>query len=275
MSDRLTVIASKDMSILKDWQRVQHSRMGLQLSRLFNVVPHLLSSHGIGYPFQGIFFLLKNAKQLLPIFLSVVIYYTLLHFYIHTMLYVTPLPLNLAISTLSVGPRGVQIACWQTFQQFPSLNNYIFKNYILEGKLNKSFDTTLSLTGLDTVVIPGKLKGLVSQTMGAQIMEINPLNAFFLFSFFFPTLLYESMSGVIPIFRCIASQYNSALRAAENTQLRMWISDEQTATPTSLPSKRKWGTTPSLWHRLPTRRVDPPCWSLFPLHWHYWCSPLN
>jgi hypothetical protein len=204
--------------LYKDWQYAIQSRMNLEVSRPFNVFLQLIKTNGWIYPIKGFIFFWENYQKLLPIFLSVVLPYTVLHFYVYTILIFAILPINLVICTLTTGPIGVQIAVFQSFQQCSCLNSYIFKNYLIKGKLNKVFDTTLCINGLDRIVIPGKLKRLVSQTLGAQLMEINMINLII----FLSSSIYSICISSIPILGTISIYYNTAIKTAELSQQRMW-----------------------------------------------------
>lgn len=201
-----------------DWQQAVQARAFLEVARPFNVVYQLVTAQGYLYPFRGFVFFWQNYQPLLPLFLSVVIPYGILHLYVYTVLLWAILPLNLVIHTLTLGPVGVQVAILASFQQCSCVNNYLFKNYLIAGKLNKVFDTTLCFVGLDRVVIPGKLKRLVPQTLGAQIMEINPINI----ALSTMSLLYSIVVSLIPIIGTVIFEYNNAIKTAEFSQQRMW-----------------------------------------------------
>lgn len=200
-----------------DWQRAVAARIGHEVSRPFNVVNQLVTTAGFTYPFRGMYFFVQHYQQLLPIFLSVVLPYAVLHFYVYTILFTAILPLNLIIHTLSSGPLGIHTGIFTTFQQCSYLNTYIFKTYLIKGKLNKVFDTTLCLVGLDRVVIPGKLKRLVPQTLGAQLMEVNPINV----TITITNAFYNFLLALTPIVGAFAAHYNRAVGAASSSQDRM------------------------------------------------------
>lgn len=205
-------------SIYVDWQNAVQARVVMEVSRPFNVAYQLITTQGYLYPFRGFVFFWQNYQPLLPIFLSVVVPCGILHIYVYTILLWAILALNLVIHTLTAGPIGVQMAIIVSFQQCSCVNNYIFKNYLIKGKLNKVFDTTLCIVGLDRVVIPGKLKRLVPQTLGAQLMEINPINI----AIFASSLIYSIAVSCIPVIGAAIFEYNNALRTAEFSQQRMW-----------------------------------------------------
>lgn len=207
-----------DRPIYLDWEDALQARIIMEISRPFNVVAQLATTQGYLYPFRGFLFFWQNYQQLLPIYLSVIIPYGIIHIYVYTILLVAILPLNLLVHTLSTGPIGIQVALIISFQQCSALNNYILKNFLIVGKLNKVFDTTMCLVGLDRVVVPGKLKRQVPQTLGAQLMEINPINIF-LFTY---SLLRSIVLSFIPILGSVIFEYNGAIRTAEFSQRRMW-----------------------------------------------------
>ncbi len=200
-----------------DWQNAVTARIAHEVTRPLNVANQLMTTDGFLYPFRGVYFFCQHYQQMLPIFLSVVLPYAVLHLYIYTILLAAILPLNLVIHTLTSGPLGIHTGIFNTLHQCSCLNNYIFKNYLIKGKLNKIFDTTLCLVGLDRVVIPGKLKRLVPQTLGAQLMEVNPINL----TITIARALYTVIVSLIPIIGTFASHYNRAIYTASSSQERM------------------------------------------------------
>ncbi|KAG0678249.1 60S acidic ribosomal protein P2 [Pichia californica] len=118
----------------------------------------------------------------------------------------------------ALGPIGIQIGILNTVQQCSCINSYIFKNYLIAGKLNKVFDTTLCLSGMDRVVIPGKLKRLVPQTLGTQLLDINPLSIILSISH----IIYIVFISLIPILGTIITEYNHILNTGSSSQTRFW-----------------------------------------------------
>lgn len=204
--------------IYVDWQHAVQARIRMEFSRPYMVIYQLLTTQGYLYPFKGISFFLDNYTTFLPIFLSVLIPYTILHCYIYSALFFVILPLNLVVNTLALGPIGIQIGILNTVQQCSCINSYIFKNYLIAGKLNKVFDTTLCLSGMDRVVIPGKLKRLVPQTLGTQLLDINPLSIILSISH----IIYIVFISLIPILGTIITEYNHILNTGSSSQTRFW-----------------------------------------------------
>lgn len=201
-----------------EWGRAVRARVNQQIRRPVNVTAQLLTFNGVTYPLKGLIFFCNNYQQLLPILLSVILPQLALHGYVYFVLFWALLPLNVAICSLSCGPLGVQFGIIQTIQQCSWITNYVYKTYFIKGKLNKIFDTTLCINGYDRVVIPGKLKRLVPQTLGAQFMEMNPIN---LFMFLFQTF-YKCFISLIPIIGSVSMFYNQSVFIAEQSQTRMW-----------------------------------------------------
>lgn len=201
-----------------DWQKAVQRRFIMEISRPLNLVNNILTTQGFIYPFKGIAFFFCYYKQLLPIYLSVVIPYSILHFYICVVLFIVILPINLFICSMTLGPLGVQMSILTTFQQCNCLNNYIFKEFLIKGKLNKVFDTTLCLTNLDSIVIPGRVKRVVPQTLGAKLMEINPIN----FSLFLLNLMYAIVLSFIPVVSTVSIYFNQSISIASSSQDRFW-----------------------------------------------------
>lgn len=202
-----------------DWQNAVQQRIIMEISRPFIVATQIFSlkDQSYLYPFKGFYFFWSNYDQFLPIFLSVIIPYGLLHCYVYTILFGAIFPLNLIINALMYGPLGIHIAIVTTFQQCSSVNNQIFKNYLIKGKLNKVFDTTLCLNGLDRVVIPGKLKRLVPQTIVAQVMDINPISI----TITVTKIIYSIIIATIPIIGTLVFHYNNSLNIGKQSQQRM------------------------------------------------------
>lgn len=201
-----------------EWANAVRARINQQITRPIHVTAQLLTLNGLLYPFKGILFFIDNYQQLLPIMLSVLIPQLLLHVYVYFILFWALLPLNMAICTLSCGPLGVQFGICQTIQQCSWITNHVYKTYFIKGKLNKIFDTTLCLNGCDRIVIPGKLKRLVPQTLGAQIMELNPINL----TIFLIQTTYTCIISFIPIIGSISMFYNQSVFTGEQSQKRMW-----------------------------------------------------
>lgn len=201
-----------------EWMNAVRARINQQITRPIHVTAQLVTLNGFLYPFKGMLFFLDNYQQLLPIMLSVLIPQILLHFYVYFILLWALLPLNMAICTLSCGPLGVQFGICQTIQQCSWITNYVYKTYFIKGKLNKIFDTTLCLNGCDRIVIPGKLKRVVPQTLGSQIMELNPIN---LIVFLIQTA-YSCFISSIPIVGFISMLYNQSVFTGQQSQNRMW-----------------------------------------------------
>lgn len=204
------------MSLVTDWQRALQERIVLEVTHPFIVIYSVFTTTSYLYPFKGILFFIQNYVPLLPLYLSIFIPYGLLHLYIFSILLFALLPINLFIYTLTNGPIGVQIAIIITIQQCSYFNNYIFKNFLIRGKLNKIFDTTLCLVGLDRIVIPGKLKRKVPQTIIAQILEINPISL----TCAIASIIYQVVISFIPIVGSLLLSYNKAINTTATLQNR-------------------------------------------------------
>lgn len=200
-----------------EWRNAVRARINQQLTRPVHVMAQLLALEGLFYPLKGLLFFIDNYKPLLPIMLSVIIPQLFLHCYAYFVLFWALLPLNVAICSLSCGPLGVQFGICQTIQQCSWLTNYIYKTYFIKDKLNKIFDMTLCLKGYDRVVIPGKLKRSVPQTLGAQLLEVNPINL----AMFLIQTTYSCIISFIPIVGSVSMFYNQAVFIGEQSQTRM------------------------------------------------------
>lgn len=211
-------LSSSQSSIYVDWQNAIQSRIVMEISRPFVVAHQILTNQSYLYPFKGLTFFIQNYKTYLPILLSVLIPYGILSCYIFTILLIAILPINLILNTLTFGPIGIEIGILNSFQQCNYINNYILKNYLINGKLNKTFDTTLCLVKLDKIVIPGKLKRLVPQTLVSQLMNINLINLFISIL----NIIKSIIISFIPIFGNIIIHYNNSIQIAADSQKRFW-----------------------------------------------------
>lgn len=205
--------------LYSDWQSAVLERIIMEFGRPLSIVSQLPdSADAILYPFRGVSFFVSNYSRLLPLFLSVVIPYGIIHLYTYTILLLALLPLNIFIHSLYMGPFGVQFGIISAFHQCSCVNNYIFKEFLIPGKLAKVFDTTLCIIGLDRVVIPGKLKRVIPKSFGSKIMDINIISLLSQITH----LLYKVFVSFIPILGPVITGYNRSIAISINSQKRMW-----------------------------------------------------
>lgn len=202
-----------------DWQGAIVDRVFMESSRPLRVFYQFSQcSNAFLYPFTGISFFFSNFTQLSPILLSVMIPYGIIHVYTYSILLTALLPLNMFIHSLYMGPFGIQLGIISAIHQCSCVNNYIFKQFLIPGKLTKVFDTTLCISGLDRIVIPGKLKRLVPKSFGSKIMDLNLISI----ASQLAHLTYKVFVSFIPIFGPIVTGYNRSISISMDSQSRMW-----------------------------------------------------
>lgn len=206
------------MSLVAEWQQAFCERLFLEFYRPVAILYSIPSSAVVAlYPVRGFLFLYSNFAQLEPLVASVLLPYCMVHAYTYSIL-LGALSLNIYISCLILGPVGIQTGVISAICQCSSVNNYIYRKFVLPGKLDKVFDTSLCILGLDSVVVPGKLKRLVPKTLGSKVMDVNPITV----GSQMVHLMYKVAVSFIPILGPLVLGYNKSIAFAMDTQSRFW-----------------------------------------------------
>ncbi|KAH3662245.1 hypothetical protein OGAPHI_005493 [Ogataea philodendri] len=196
------------------------ARLQMEILRPFTVARGIIQSGAAQFPIQGVIYFFQN-PQLWPLYLRMVPPILIVHVSVFLSVFSTLFLLNVSAAMCCCGPFGLLVGAGITAQEANFITSYILDNYLIPRPMDSLFDTVLCQEGMESVVIPGKLKRVVGPSFGDRLWETSLWT-----TVTFPSDIYSTLRPVglsfIPVFGPMALSFNGAVAKGNSFEKRFY-----------------------------------------------------